>query len=210
VKARIFLVITTLTSFPQTHRHLLYHLPMNPLDWLLGILLVYSIVRAAMQGFFREAFALGGLVLGFLLACWYYREGARHLTGLISAQPLAQFAAFLLILMATMIVSSLIGRMLRRTVSAVGLGFFDRLLGALFGLLRGCLLGTALLMAFTAFLPTAPWISNSKLSPYFLRAAHAVSFVMPSDLKSRLHEGVERIKHRAPDWIKSASLPHTD
>ncbi len=183
---------------------------MSPLDWLLGILLVYSVTRAAMQGFFREAFALGGLVLGFLFACWYYRSAAIHLKGLINTLPLAEFAAFLLILVATMVVASLLGRLLRSTASAVGLGFFDRLLGALFGLLRGCILGTALLMAFTAFLPTAPWISNSLLAPYFLRAAHAVSFVMPSDLKSRLHDGIEHLKHTAPDWIKSASLPHTD
>jgi membrane protein required for colicin V production len=182
---------------------------MNPLDWLLAILLVYSVVKAAMQGFFREAFALGGLILGFLLACWFYREAATHLTGLITSPQLAEFAAFLLILAATMIVATLIGKILRRTASAIGLGFFDRVLGALFGLVRGFLFGSALLLAFTAFLPSAPWIANSQLAPYFLRAAHAVSFVMPSDLKSRLHDGAQHIKHTAPDWIKSGSLSHT-
>jgi membrane protein required for colicin V production len=91
---------------------------------------------------------------------------------------------------------------LRHTASAIGLGFVDRLLGAVFGLLRGALLGVVLLLALTAFLPTAPWIENSHLAPYFLRAAHAVSFVMPSDLKLRLLDGLNHLKHTTPDWIK--------
>ena len=184
--------------------------PMNPLDWILGLSLAYSVIRAAFRGFFKEAFALGGLVVGFLLACWGYQSTATHLSGLIISVPLAQFTAFVLIVVATMFVAALIGTLLRRTASAIGLGFFDRLAGALFGLLRGCILGTALLMAFTAFLPTAPWITTSKLAPFFLRAAHAVSFVMPSDLKVRFHDGVQRIKHTTPDWIKYGSASHTD
>jgi len=175
---------------------------MNPLDWLLAILLTYSIVRAAMRGFFQEAFALAGLILGFLFACWFYRSVAVALKGLITSPQLAQLAAFLLILAITMIVASLLGKVLRRTVSAVGLGFMDRLGGALFGLVRGGLLAVTLLLAVTAFLPTAPWIQTSKLTPYFLRAAHAVSFVMPADLQLRLLDGLGRAKHIRPDWIK--------
>jgi membrane protein required for colicin V production len=175
---------------------------MNPLDWLLAILLTYSVVRAVMRGFFQEAFALGGLILGFLFACWFYRPLAVDLKGLINSPQIAQLAAFLLILAGIMIVASLLGKLLRHTASAIGLGFADRLLGALFGLLRGALLGVALLLAVTAFLPSAPWVENSLLAPYFLRAAHAVSFVMPSDLKLRLLDALHHIKHTTPDWIK--------
>jgi membrane protein required for colicin V production len=182
---------------------------MNPLDWLLAILLTYSVVRAAMRGFFQEAFALGGLIAGFLLACWLYLDTAKRLSGLITSPPLAQLGGFLLVLAATMVVATLLGKLLRRTASVVGLGFMDRLLGALFGLVRGALLGVAILMAFTAFLPTGQWLENSQLAPYFLRAAHAVSFVMPSDLKHRLYEGLDHIKHTSHDWIKHGMLSHT-
>jgi membrane protein required for colicin V production len=175
---------------------------MNPLDWLLAVLLVFSVIRAVMHGFFQEAFALGGLVLGFLFACWFYRPLAIDLKGLITSPQIAELAAFLLILAGTMIVASLLGRVLRHTASAIGLGLVDRFLGAIFGLLRGALLGVALLLAMTAFLPSAPWVENSHLAPYFLRAAHAVSFVMPSDLKLRLLDGLDHLKHTTPDWIK--------
>lgn len=182
---------------------------MNPLDWMLAILLTYSVVRAALNGLLREAFTLGGIVVGFLLACWYYRELAPHLSGLITSPPLALFASFIVLLGGTMVVAHIAALILRRGAKTIGLGFMDRLGGAAFGLVRGFLLGTAILTAFTAFLATAPWMKNSLLAPYFLSAAHAVSFVMPADLSNRFHEGVERIKHTTPDWIKSASPSQT-
>ncbi len=188
---------------------------LNPLDWFLAALLAYSALRAALNGFFREAFSLGGFLLGFPLACWYYRDGAHALAGLITTPAFAQFAAFLLILAAVTIVCSLLGRLFRRGVRTIGLGFADRLGGALFGLVRGALIGSALLLAITAFLPTAPWVQTSQLAPYFLRGAHALSFSMPADLRLRLRYGLDRLrtatygKHSSPDWIKYGLSSHT-
>jgi len=183
---------------------------LNALDWLLALILLYSIVRAILRGFILEAFALGGAVLGFLCACWFYEGLADQLAGLITKPQLAQLVAFLLIVVAIMIIAALLGKFLRRTASAIGLGFFDRLLGALFGLLRGAILGAILLLAITAFLPTGQWIKTSSLAPYFLRAIHAVSFIMPSDLKDKLLDSIDRLKHNSPRWIKPGLSVHTD
>jgi membrane protein required for colicin V production len=177
---------------------------MNPFDWFLAALLTYSVVKAFLRGFFRESFALAGLVVGLLLASWGYHAAALHLTGLITSLPIAQFAAFLLILATTMVVFNIAGSLLRKTASTIGLGVLDRIGGGVFGFVRGCLLGIAVLMAFTAFLPTAPWIRDSVMAPYFLRGAHAVSFVVPEDFRRKLHDGTSSIKHTTPDWIKRA------
>ena len=74
----------------------------------------------------------------------------------------------------------------------------DRLGGAVFGFVRGSSFGkSAVLMAFTGqFLPTAPWIRDSLLAPYFLQGAHAVSFLVPQDLRSKLCS-TERESHQA-------------
>jgi membrane protein required for colicin V production len=182
---------------------------MNPLDWLLVLFVLYSIVRAAMRGLVRELFALTGLVVGFVLACWYYQPVGVHLRGLINSPPLAEFCSFLLILCAVMVIAALAGALLRRTASAVGLSALDRLGGAAFGAVRGLVLSAAMLLAVTAFLPTAPWIQGSKFSPYLLRASHAVSFVMPRHLKQQLLEGLDRLKHTTPGWINYGTSSHT-
>lgn len=182
---------------------------MNPLDWLLLLTIVLSIVRAAMRGLSRELFALAGIIVGLILASWGYASVAIYLRGLINSRPLAQFCSFFLILCAVMLLAHLIGAIVHRTASAVGLSVLDRLGGAAFGFIRGAFLAAVFLFAVIAFLPTAPWVQNSVISPYLLRGAHAVSFVMPRHLKVQLFEGIDHLKHTAPDWINHASSSHT-
>lgn len=178
---------------------------MNLFDWFLIAILAYSTIVAFVRGILLELFSLGGLIVGFLLAAWNYRSLAALFSRVITTASVADVVAFLLIAIGVMVVSALIGRTLHRTADAIGLGFFDRLLGAVFGFARGCLLGVAILIAATAFLEKSDWIENSHLAPYFLAGAHAVSFVVPHDLQQQILDGAAQLKHNAPDWIK----PHS-
>ena len=175
---------------------------MNLFDCFLIAILAYSTVVAFVRGIILELFSLGGLVAGILVASWNYNHVAVVLGHLITTPAIAQIVAFLLIIIGVMVLCALLGRALNRTAHAIGLGFFDRLLGALFGFARGCLLGVAILMAIAAFLPHSAWIANSRLSSYFLAGAHAVSFVVPHDLQQQILNGAQQLKHNAPDWIK--------
>jgi membrane protein required for colicin V production len=175
---------------------------MNLFDWFLVVLLAYSTVAAFVRGFLLELFSLGGLIAGILLASWNYRGLSALFSRVITTAYIANIIAFLLIAIGVMILCAVIGKVLHQTAHAIGLGFFDRLLGAAFGFARGCLLGIAILMAAAAFLPPSPLISQSRLSPYFLAGAHAVSFVVPHDLQQQILDGATQLKHNAPDWIK--------
>jgi membrane protein required for colicin V production len=175
---------------------------LNPFDWFLLALLAYSTVMAFVHGILRELFFFGGLILGIVIAAWNYDRVALLLKRFITTPETAHIIAFFLIVLAIMLAGGLIGRLLSRTVQAVGLGFFDRLLGAVFGFARGCLMGVAILVAAAAFFPKTAWISNSRLTPYFLAGAHAVSFVVPHDLHQQILNGAQELKHNAPDWIK--------
>lgn len=175
---------------------------MNLFDWFLIAILAYSTVMAFLRGIILELFSLGGLIAGILLASWNYNQVAQFLERLITTPATARIVAFLLIAFGVMVLSALLGKALNRTAHAIGLGFFDRLLGAVFGCLRGCLFGVAILMAIAAFRPHSAWVENSHLSPYFLAGVHAVSFVVPHDLQQQLLNGAQQLKHNAPDWIK--------
>jgi membrane protein required for colicin V production len=175
---------------------------MNLLDWFLIFILASSTITAFVRGLLLELFSLGGLIAGILLASWNYHNFASLLGRLITNPAIADVVAFLLIAIGIMVLCSVAGKILNRTADAIGLGFFNRLLGAVFGFARGWLLGVAIMMAAAAFLPPAPWITNSHLAPYFLVGAHAVSFVVPHDLQQLILDGVNELKHNAPDWIK--------
>jgi membrane protein required for colicin V production len=175
---------------------------MNLFDCFLIAILVYSTIVAFLRGIILELFSLGGLIAGIVLAAWNYRHVALLLARFITKPATAQIVAFLLIVICVMVLCTLLGKVLNRTAQAIGLGFFDRLLGVVFGFARGCLLGVAILMAGAAFLPRSQWIANSQLTPYFLAGAHAVSFVVPHDLRQQILNGAAQLKHEAPDWIK--------
>jgi len=175
---------------------------MNLFDCFLIALLAYSTIMAFLRGIILELFSLGGLIAGIIIASWNYSHVAVFLERLITSPATAQIIAFLFIVTAVMILSTIFGKALNRTAHAIGLGFFDRVLGAVFGFARGCLLGVAVLMAIAAFLPHSAWAENSHLSPYFLAGAHAVSFVVPHDLQQQILNGAQQLKHNAPDWIK--------
>ena len=175
---------------------------MSAFDWFLIAILAYSTIKAFLRGILLELFSLGGLIAGILLASWNYRQVAVFLKRLVSTPGTAQILSFFFILAAVMVLSALLGKLLNRTAHAIGLGFFDRLLGAVFGFARGCLLGVAVLMAIAAFLPNPSWTANSYLAPYFFAGAHAVSFVVPHHLQQQILSGAAQCKHTAPDWIK--------
>jgi membrane protein required for colicin V production len=175
---------------------------MNLFDCLLIAVLAYSTIVAFLRGIILELISLAGLIAGILLAAWNYKHVATMLETLITTPAIAEIVAFLLIVIGIMVLSTLLGKALNRTAHAIGLGFFDRLMGALFGFGRGCLFGVAILMAIAAFLPHSAWIANSRLSSYFLAGAHAVSFVVPHDLQQQILNGAQQLKHNAPDWIK--------
>jgi len=175
---------------------------MNLFDCLLIAILAYSTIVAFVRGIILELFSLGGLIAGILIASWNYGRLAVYLEHFITTPSTAEIVSFLLLVIGVMVFSALLGKALNRTAHAIGLGFFDRILGAVFGFARGCLLGVAILMAIAAFLPHSTWIENSQLSSYFLAGAHAVSFVVPHDLQQQILDGAEQIKHNAPHWIK--------
>ncbi|HMD20595.1 MAG TPA: CvpA family protein [Alloacidobacterium sp.] len=172
------------------------------IDWAIVIILIVSVLSAAKHGFFVEAFSLAGIVLGLLLASWNYQKLLPWIDRWVHSPGVAEAIAFIAIAIAVMVVAGLAGRLIRWSVRSIGLGWADRFIGAIFGLLKGCVLVTLGIMAIAAFLPHATWLDRSKFAPYFLSAAHEASAVTPAQLGERIRDGVKAIRDAQPDWLK--------
>lgn len=173
-------------------------------DWFLVVVVALSTVAAFFRGFLKVLFSIGGLILGVVLASWEYPLLAARLT-LLPSLAARQICAFLLILIAIMVAFTFVAGLLRKLVSVAGLGLFDRILGGLFGFGRGVLLGVAALMAFTAFAPQWEPLKTSRLAPYFLGGAHAVSFIVPADFAQQVAAGATHLLQKSPELF----APHT-
>lgn len=149
-----------------------------------------STVFAFVRGFVRVVISLAAWVIAVVAAIEY----SGIIGGLLpdfGETPAARFvAAFALILIGVLIVGVIVGYVLSRLVRAVGLGFLDRLLGAIIGLARGALI--AVILVLLAGLTTAPktdWWQNSLLGPTLTTAALTLRPWLPKAWADHLDYG---------------------
>jgi membrane protein required for colicin V production len=163
----------------------------NVADWIILLVVLISIIQAASSGFFQEAFGIAGLVFGYLIAAWQYRNLAAHF-GISNWS--GEIGAFLAIFLGVMIVAGVLGKIVRWLVKEAGLSIVDRFFGGVLGLVRGCLLVSIVLVSMTAFTPTSRWLQQSSLAPYFLVIGRAAIWVAPAELRQRFYQGLDYVR----------------
>src|SRR5208282_4470932 len=180
---------------------------MSIADWIILGFLVFSVIGAASEGFFHEAFGLAGLAVGYLLVAWQYRRVADWFAPHLKSPWVGEIAGFLIIFFAVLVVAGFAGRTARWAMKKAGLSAIDRALGAVLGLLRGVLVVAVVLTAVAAFAPAAKWLEGSELAPYFLVGGRAAIWLAPSELRHRFYQGLDYMRqvHSAKDTIQPPS-----
>lgn len=164
------------------------------IDWLILLILLVSVAFAALKGFTRELIGLGSIVLAFLLASWFYTAAAAPFKDVVKTENLALFLGFSIVFLGTLIAGVLVAWLVSTFMKFAKLQWFDRCLGALFGLVRGWLVGGIILIGLTAFNIQPLSVKNSVLAPYFLPASRMIALVTPSEFKDRFRSGYDAIE----------------
>ena len=114
-----------------------------PFQWvdtcMLGVL-AYCLVSGAWRGLAYEVFALAAWVVAFFAANAFADRAAQHLPLGELSDGVRYALGFVVLFVAAMCVTTLLGSLLTRLLSAVGLGMLNRFFGAGFGLARGVVL----------------------------------------------------------------------
>jgi membrane protein required for colicin V production len=162
------------------------------------LVILLSALAGFATGLIRSVFSLAGLILGIAIASARYKVVAHRLGGLIDSPAFAQLVAFCIVAILVMVLAGLAGWFLRKLVHGVGLGWLDRSLGLLFGILRGALLVTLLVMALAAFFPTTAWMQDTWLEQRFLGAAQAATHLTTPEMKARVLDGIAHLRKHLP------------
>jgi membrane protein required for colicin V production len=159
---------------------------MNILDLLFITILFFSLFFGIFRGLVREVLSLLFLVAALVSAFFYYKETGLLLSNLIRNRDLADFAGFLLVLILVAGVGFLLARLLSKYLVVGPLKGIDRLLGAVFGLLRGMLLSGLVIYSFLAFPLNRELLIRSQLAPFLTKVIVAGIHVLPPSLRDRL------------------------
>ena len=166
-------------------------LPLDRMIWVdysIACLVMVSALIGLFRGFVKEAFALLIWMLAIGVGMHYCRDFAVLLQDQIS-YPSARIAtAFAILFFMTLILGSLISFILHHLIEKTGLTGTDRLLGVLFGFIRGAVLVALLVMlAGITPLPEDPWWKQSLLIPPFQSLAVWLKDHIPSDMAGYIH-----------------------
>ena len=160
---------------------------MNGFDWAIVALFGLSVVFAYFRGFTRQVIALFSWVLGFVAAMTLSPRLGNLLPDFAGNPTLRYLIAFGAILIAALLAGALIAWPLRDLLHKSGMGFLDRFLGGLFGIVRGVVVVLALmLVAGLTTLPRHDWWQNSSLAPELVGLALSLRPWLPPEWSERL------------------------
>ena len=133
----------------------------------------------------REALSIITWILAFWVAWHFGQELSLLLTPYIRNAMLRYPAAFIGLFVLTMILGGLLNYLLAQLVDKSGLSGTDRVLGLLFGLLRGILIiGIMLLIMRLTPAPKQEWWTESRLVPVFMPLEAWLQSFLPKDQQS--------------------------
>ncbi len=154
---------------------------MDAVDWILLAVLGVSVLLGMWRGLVREVMSLVGWIAGFWIAQEWAPQAGAWLPLQGASEVLRYLAGFVTVLVGVLVVSVVLGWMVSKLLSAVGLGLVDRLLGGVFGGLRGVvlLLTLAVVVSLTP-MQSAAWWTGSPVAGRLVEGLQWLKPVLPA------------------------------
>ncbi|PMR77011.1 CvpA family protein [Billgrantia endophytica] len=138
------------------------------IDWIFLAVLAVSTLAGFMRGLIREGLGLAAWIIALLAARLLAEPVADMLSGLIDNPDGRLVLAFVLVILGVILLCGIVIRMVHAAVEWVGMGFFNRVAGACFGVARGAaiLVIATILITLTPLAQLQAW-QDAELRPAF-------------------------------------------
>ena len=137
-------------------------------DWAIIAVLGLSILLSLWRGFVREAVSLAGWIAAFVIANMFVGEMAAFLQQWIANVTGRYVAAYALLFAGMLMVAGIAGKLSAQVVKVTGLTLLDRLLGTVFGFVRGIIIVLVVVYVLRQLAPPQNllWLDESQLMPH--------------------------------------------
>lgn len=150
---------------------------------IIGVVLVSALV-GIVRGFFREAVSIATWLVAIWVVYAYAGSAAEMLVSKVESPVVRLLVAGAALFIAVLLLGALLGYLVALMVQSTGLSGTDRVLGMVFGGVRGIILLALLLVLAVGLLPVEEeaWWGDSQLIPYVERVVAMLRDVLPPEL----------------------------
>ncbi len=164
----------------------------NFIDVAIAVMVLITALIGFMRGLVWMAIFLSTWAAAILLAIKYKDNLATQLPIQLNNELMQTGLAALLIFLGVLLIGAFINYLMNRIITAIGLGAFDRILGAGLGIVLGGLTITLLIMLMSITeLPEQDIWKQSKFIPRFQEAAEYIRTLVPADINKLIDENLE-------------------
>ena len=172
------------------------------LDLVFVLILALSTGLAVTKGLAREIVSLVALLGGLILAAIFYPAPARWFVEFSRSETVAQLLGFLVLFLGCLAAGAVVSFIVNKFVKMAQLQWMDRILGGVFGFLRGWAIASIIVLALIAFPVRPDAVPRSNLAPYLLAGARTAALIIPGDLKAKFYAEYKNVLQA---WNKGRS-----
>ena len=177
-------------------------LPINLADLIVIIVLVVSGIFAFVRGFVHEVLAVGSWIGAAFVTLYAYPHVQPWVLGVIAVEFIASLLTGVGLFLVTLVLFSVLTRILSNRIQQSSLGALDRSLGLLFGFLRGAVIVVLAWLALGYMVTEEDrpnWIQEARTRPLVEQGAGLLLTLVPPELLERGDQAAEDARRRAEE-----------
>jgi membrane protein required for colicin V production len=172
-----------------------FKISMTVFDLFVLLIVGSSVAAGALRGFVRAAVGVAALVVGLFAAAQTFEPAGEWLRGLglVESEAAADAGGFLLVAGVALGLGLVVGQSLRMGLRRARLEWFDRALGALFGLARGVAVCSVVYLALTAFPVRLSTVEQARTAPALAEGARLLALFTSAEVRALFLAGSGRL-----------------
>jgi len=135
-------------------------------DIIVVSIIALSLFFGFWRGFVKEILSILTWIAALLIARIYSEFLTPMFSGFVDDTSVRYVLAFAVLFILTMMLGTLLNHFMSKLITVTGLKFTDRLLGGVFGLCRGVIIGLLILFFAGPFYSGSIWWQSSSIVPY--------------------------------------------
>ena len=156
---------------------------MTIFDYAIVVIIAISCLVSIIRGLLKEVFSLGAWVIAGFVTFTVSSRLSVLVPGVIESPTIRVAVTAFIVFILTLFLCGAINFLIHKAMAKVGLSGTDRLLGVMFGVVRGVVVVVVLVMlAGLTPIPQESWWRSSLMVGYFVPVAEWIQSYLPDDL----------------------------